>query len=387
MRAGDLYFYIKYGTTSFLRRRTTKNGVAVFIQLGGIGDLVLSLFAMSKIKEVYSTNYLICKDTCYELAKSLHIWDDVIPVSMIAYKKNMRYRKEINKKFKIMQVEDLYNMVYSRNLYTELAVMQIQAVKKYGFKGEDSQSGLHTRISDKLYCNTFEINEKIMEIEKYTQYANWILDKKYANQIYCINRLTSFQVQEVEGYYVVMPGGSYSEKRWESWKFGRVIDYIWHSYKLMAVLLGDAAERDIGNEITNQIKGEGIVNYIGKTTLAEMTDVIANAHFLIGNDSAGVHLAAATRTKSYAIAGCWDMSRFLPYVSIKNMNEYRPCVIRASVECSNCAYRGNIGSDCGVVATQQGCGKNHACLSKITVGEVLKQIVKGLTNSNIAREE
>lgn len=371
MWISNLYFLTKYKTNE--KKNIQRNHKALFIQLGGIGDFVLSLQAMSRIMSKYSACYLICKNVSYELAIDLNMWEYVIPIDIARYKKSIMYRQKMNQNFKSIQVDDLYNMVFSKTIYTELVVMQVQATRRYGFYGNTFLNNFQNTISNKLYFDKMPIDERVMELEKYTQYANWVLREKRPNEIYKIKRLSSVKVHETVDYYVVMPGGSYPEKRWESSKFGEVIDFLWRKYNLTAVLCGDISEHELGKIICKQVCDRGVVNYIGKTTLGEMIDIIADAKFLIGNDSAGVHLAVATGTRAYAIAGCWDLSRFLPYVNVENIDNYIPCVIRTSIDCADCAYYCGIGGDCGVIATK-GHGKNYRCLSQISVKEVLKQI-------------
>jgi len=60
----------------------------------------------------------------------------------------------------------------------------------------------------------------------------------------------------------------------------------------------------------------------GKTTIAQLVELIRNASLLIGNDSAAIHMAAATQTPSVCILGGGHYGRFLPYQPESRETEY-----------------------------------------------------------------
>jgi ADP-heptose:LPS heptosyltransferase len=110
-------------------------------------------------------------------------------------------------------------------------------------------------------------------------------------------------------YVVMIPGGSWSGKAWPVERFaaiGRVVrDLGW-----TVIVSGSQDERALCEELATACGG---VNLAGCTSLSTLAKVIQGARLVIGNDSAGMHIAVAGRTDSVCVMWGGSFGRFIPY--------------------------------------------------------------------------
>jgi ADP-heptose:LPS heptosyltransferase len=110
-------------------------------------------------------------------------------------------------------------------------------------------------------------------------------------------------------YIVLMPGGSFPAKAWPVERFvevGRTIK----ATGLAVVVAGSSGENAVCEQLANACAGR---NLAGKTSLPALAEVIRRARLVIGNDSAGIHIAVATGTDSFCVMWGGSFGRFIPY--------------------------------------------------------------------------
>ena len=103
---------------------------------------------------------------------------------------------------------------------------------------------------------------------------------------------------------VFCPGAEYGPaKRWPARHFAALAeDLATRGYTLW--LLGSPKDRATGEEIVNlAAPGMPIVNFCGTTTLDQAIDLIAQAEFVVCNDSGLMHVAAALERPLIAVYG------------------------------------------------------------------------------------
>ncbi|MGD8719527.1 MAG: lipopolysaccharide heptosyltransferase II [Candidatus Zixiibacteriota bacterium] len=102
-------------------------------------------------------------------------------------------------------------------------------------------------------------------------------------------------------YAVISPSSVWPTKRWLPEGFAAVADYLaGRGYGV--VITGGPDERETVAAVIGAME-HGALNLAGKTTIRELAAVIAEASLLVTNDSAPVHLAAATGTPTVAVFG------------------------------------------------------------------------------------
>lgn len=110
-------------------------------------------------------------------------------------------------------------------------------------------------------------------------------------------------------YVLFIPGGSWSGKAWPIERFGEIARRL-REQGFEIVITGSASERALCEELARTCQGH---NMVGETTLPGLAEVIRNARLVIGNDSAGMHIAVATRSDSICVMWGGSFGRFIPY--------------------------------------------------------------------------
>ena len=154
------------------------------------------------------------------------------------------------------------------------------------------------------------------------------------------------------------------KKNWPIERFSEVIDIIPSKYKIVLTGAG-AYDESCAEKIIDLVANpERIMNYVGKTTIPEMVSIISKASFLLGNDSAAVHIASATNVPSVAILSGTHYERFLPYPINVNL-KYSPRVVINKMGCFNCEYNCIFPDE-----------EPFECIKRITVDKVALEVKK-----------
>ncbi|HNS54267.1 MAG TPA: glycosyltransferase family 9 protein [Syntrophales bacterium] len=110
----------------------------------------------------------------------------------------------------------------------------------------------------------------------------------------------------------INPGGLRCNRRWAPRKFAEVADRLIEQEGVIIGLLGGPGEEGIGETVLGDMR-RSAVNLSGRLNLEELTCVISRLNALITNDSAPMHIAAATGTPQVALFGPEDHTLFRPY--------------------------------------------------------------------------
>ncbi|MBI2439868.1 MAG: lipopolysaccharide heptosyltransferase II [Lentisphaerae bacterium] len=113
-------------------------------------------------------------------------------------------------------------------------------------------------------------------------------------------------------WIAVMPGAAYgAAKRWPAERFARAAQMLKERLNCNIVALGSAEEHSLC-EIVARGAGPGSLNLAGRTSLNELAAVLAQCKLALGNDSGGMHLAAAFAIPVVAVFGITDPQRTKP---------------------------------------------------------------------------
>lgn len=118
------------------------------------------------------------------------------------------------------------------------------------------------------------------------------------------------------------------EKRWavESWQ--TVTKALLSQGLSRIVLIGTPEDSGVCERIASAVNDPRVDNQAGKTTLAELVDVMRNLSLVIGNDTGGLHIANALGVPVVGLYGYTNPVRCHPIfnapVSILPSPDYRP---------------------------------------------------------------
>lgn len=130
----------------------------------------------------------------------------------------------------------------------------------------------------------------------------------------------------------INPFSRWKYKEWDNAKWEEVADRLWEERHIPAVLIGSPEEAAACQEIVAGRKGR-IINLAGKTTLGELAAIISMSSLHLGVDSAAPHIAAAVGTPTVTIHGPSD------WRSWRIVNEHHKFV-SAAMNCVPCSMKG-----------------------------------------------
>jgi len=112
---------------------------------------------------------------------------------------------------------------------------------------------------------------------------------------------------------IIFPGAAVFKRSWEGKKFVGLIKLVLQHTSQPVYLAGGPDELQIGEYLTKNLPSNSVDNLIGKTSLTQLIELIGNAALIIANETAAIHIAAATQTKAVCILGGGHFGRFAPY--------------------------------------------------------------------------
>lgn len=116
---------------------------------------------------------------------------------------------------------------------------------------------------------------------------------------------------------------------WPLKNYIKLINILQERYGVSVVLIGSEREAAIGEEIISMVRGNGIINTMGKTSIAEMASIISITDLFIGNDSGPIHLALALNIPSIGLFGPTSPEQVLSAadkcIAIKGKATCSPC--------------------------------------------------------------
>ncbi|HET8644722.1 MAG TPA: lipopolysaccharide heptosyltransferase II [Vicinamibacteria bacterium] len=152
-----------------------------------------------------------------------------------------------------------------------------------------------------------------------------------------------------EAWIALAPGAHFGgAKRWLPERFAAVAARLAAGLDAGVALLGTASERPLAERIAALLDGR-VADLCGRTTLAEMAGVLAQARLLLSNDSGAMHVAAALGTPVVAVFGPTDWRETAPVGD-------RHRLVREPVHCSPCLLR-----ECPI---------DHRCMRRVTAERV-----------------
>jgi ADP-heptose:LPS heptosyltransferase len=346
----------------FLFGCVRKKSDILLIKVDAIGDFIIWLDSAKKIRAFYLDKNisLVIDERNLDLAVSSGYFDECIPINIAKFNGNIYYRFK-----KLLNISSVgYIMVihptYSRSITLGDSIARCALAKdKIGYDGDYVNTNYILRkISDRWYTRLICANiEMRTEYEFNRHFVDALTGCKSLLSISNINFQGDLKIIE-DQYCVIFPFASWEGKTWNRHKFIEIINFIHSNFNIKIVICGGKGDRIPGNSIIDELDFN-VVNLIGETSLNDLVAIVKSAEFVLGNDSAGVHMAASLGVPSVCILGGGHYGRFLPYpVSIGGCP---PITLQRHMNCFQCNW------SC-IHARQQ--GDPVKCVADITVQEV-----------------
>lgn len=320
----------------------------VLIVLDGlIGDTVLIQNFLKECKKYfingkgYSVDLFFSKPFVCEFFKKCCDCNGFNIIEMHYRKKEVDLKdlKQVLKFFKEKQYEYILNPM--PKLKGDKITGCLKARYKFTVRDDNVITGqIFNNLFRKMaYTNTIEVPKSMMEFQRYQELLFLCDDKSYKTELPTLmQHHVSLEVPDGK-YCVFSIGASEVGKRWDLNRFAEIVDYIHENYGLLIIFVGTETDTDSVNSVYKHIKHKKLIkDFTGKTNYTEWVEIIRGAVFLIGNDSASMHIAAATCTPSLCIVGEWQYKRFYPYIT-----DIDGGIIQVIVNCGQELYCQNCG--------------------------------------------
>lgn len=336
----------------------------VLVRADALGDYVIWHDALQAYKEKFQNKkvLLICPSIDKQLACGDSFFSAVIDFNGKSIGTSFGSFFRFFIKCRAIESDVVIYPVWERHVIGDFVVSTIKSNEKIGMIGigkHDFWWNFYNRKYTRLLENP-QTNNEICAIEYFTQK---VINPNYK---YGYNKLEvtgNHSVVEYGKFALIAISSSVSKKIWEVEKFIELIDKIPSDYN---ILLSGAGDNDINmaQVIINGVSDKKrVYNLINKTSIIDLVSIISKAKFVVGNDSAAVHIAAATHVPSICIFHGAHFGRFLPYPNHLPNIEYNPHTIFAKMPCFGCGYK----------CTQQE-RDNYECLHRVSVDMVRESL-------------
>ncbi len=334
------------------------------IQLGDIGDVVLTLPAVRALKEHFpQANIVVAvREKAKELIEDYQWAMDVISIN--AEKRTWCQEIGYQKQFFLCLRRFHFDLAIDMRTGDRGAVLAF-------FSGARHKAGFFAN-DGKLWRNRVFTHLVTSESRQGRHMIQYYLDPLEACDIKTANIQPEFEVPE--GRYqkaiallknegvpsnrpviAVQPFSLWKYKEWGVDKYIQLIKWLGSEYDLSVIITGSRDERARAGEIIKKCR-QNIYNLAGKTSIGTLAAVFKVCKLFIGVDSAGVHIAAAVGLPTVCIFGPSSYVDWAP-----RGEQHR--VVYKNLPCVPCKNKGC--QDSGV----------SRCLEELTLEEV-KIVVK-----------
>ena len=177
------------------------------------------------------------------------------------------------------------------------------------------------------------------------------------------NLLRAKGVREGEPVVVLCPGSINSRaKRWPAEAYATLADRLIES-NCQVLLIGSPNEVDVSNEVISHMQQRPI-DFTGKTSVDQVTALLALADLVVTNDTGPAHIAAALGRPTLVIFGPTNPLTTRPFAPQAEILRHPP-------ECAPCMLR-----DCPI---------DHRCMTAISVDEVFERSQALLKRASFAK--
>ena len=344
----SLLFYIFDSLVLFNNTTPQKNKfkLVLLVRQDAIGDFIMWLDTAKEYRRLYPPNkykiLLVGNDSWCDLAQELPYWDEVLPVNVKAFKTLSIYRWTILRKVRSFGAEIAIQPTYSREFYHgDSLIRASNAYKKVSSTGNMSNRDRPKSIlADRWHTELIPCSpQPLSELERNAEFFSGIFKKLY---------LPSYPKLEVSGncnnpelkhksFYVLSIGANKKYREWPYKYYAIIAQKIFKNTGWLGLICGAENESDLGEHI-KKLCNAPLKNFIGRTTLIELTRLLVKCQILISNETGTAHIANAVGTPTVCITGGGHFGRFVPYPELSGQTS-RLKVVYHKMPCYGCDWK------------------------------------------------
>ena len=362
----------QYWLIDYLPKQKAGNETLLLVRLDLIGDFIIWLDSAKEFKKLYPDKRIVlyANSAWAAFAKHLTYWDEVVSVDMTQLRCDDLYRFKLLCGVHRRGFDITIQPTYSREYVADLLLRASKARQRIGHSGDANNiSPENKAITDTWYTQLVPQGiQPEVELNINAQLIRALGQADFKSRMPHLASITTLpdELKIGEKYCILVPGASWGPKMWPIANFAELAAKITQELGLKTILCGTQAERSICSQVA-ELSGVSTINLAGQTTLVQMIEIIRHASLLVANDSASIHIAAATRTPSVCILGGGHFGRFLPYrPEVKDADHIEPLPVFHGMDCYGCRWKCHysLNSD-----------ESVPCVVSVNVSDVMKACV------------
>ena len=280
---------------------------------------------------------LICSEFAKPFVDNDSFFTEIKCFNIKKVSRSLSYYYVFSRFLKKCYADKIYFQAWERYIEGDMIISCLKGKDIIGMRGITNRDFLQ-RYYDNKYTKLLEYPKNQHELLQIESYVRFTINPSYH---YGKNpmRLVKSDFEGITSPYVVVSiSSSRNEKKWPIERFAKIVDSL--TKKILVVIAGSGKDDLSGVESLLQMVSnrDNLVSLVNKTSILEFASLISQSLFVIGNDSAAVHIAAATRVPSICIHHGAHFGRFLPYPTSVFEEKYRPRVVCYKMDCYNCDY-------------------------------------------------
>ncbi len=333
----------------------------LIVNLGGMGDFLLSLPALTAIKNRYPQSHItvLISDKALGLAKRMDFIDRIVILCPRSLWRMIF--KGLGEVF-FLRKEKFDLAVNMRSISSSLSALKIKAL--FAIINPKLSAGRNTqgraaffdiKIPEEDHGSIPErdYDLKLAEAlgagitDREVRFAVTGLDTKRVNEL-----LKRAKIKDNDILIGLHPGGEYL-RRWPLKNYRLLLRSLSLDQRLIFLVTGNLRERRLASRLIDGF-GKIALNFAGELNLGELAALMRRCSLYITNDTGNMHLAAALKVPFLAVFGGAALKRFDPRILNPN-----GCLLYKKVACAPC-----IRKSC----------YSKICLKLITPEEVAKKV-------------
>lgn len=343
MRFADLYAAIV--PFSLLSR---KHKSVAIVRTDNIGDFILWLDGARTIRAHYPRpDYhltLIATQIWSTFAERTGLFDEVMAVEPGRLLRDHAYRRTVYRKIARRRFGVAINAIFSRCPWIDdFLVRATGAARRIGHTGDLSNAqSVVKRFTDRWYTRLVSDSETLVhDMEK-----NWAFARQFgATGGLRIPPLDAAMIERpawlagAGDYFVLFPGAASPIRRWPAERFAEIAARIHARTGWSCIICGGASDSTIAEDVMKRTGEIPMENACGRTSLSELAGVLADARFVITNDTGAAHMAASLGKPAAVILGGGHFGRFFPYPAEVDSPSGNLRIVHQPMSCYHCNWQ------------------------------------------------
>lgn len=307
-------------TLALGRRVPVQTRTLLIVKTDALGDYLLFRNFLADIRNsekfrAWQITYLGWS-ACRELALSFDQdqVDDFIWIDRTAFMRRPSVRWSVMRRLRQRGFEVVFNPCSQRDLAVLDSLVRASAAPQRIGCGGDSvnRTWLDCLLGDCWYTALHRLGaDTFFEFERNRAMVRYLLGQQPQRRrpelaVIPAARLRSRTV-------LVFPGARHPRRQWPAERMAKLIDRMHRSYGVRVVLCGGPAEQDLAADVAARSNGPAPEDLAGRTTFAQLAELIAQSSLVIAGDSGPLHLAAAMDAPLICLSTANQLFRFTPY--------------------------------------------------------------------------